>query len=82
MGKGMLPAGSICPRVRHQTFTSTHQLFRALHCQSVSMLQWQTTDLGEERGSNRRTEKGGREKEGPLRKDTDDLRDGGSDCGL
>lgn len=43
MGKGMLPAGSICPRVRHQTFTSTHQLFSALHCQSVSMPQWQTT---------------------------------------
>lgn len=43
MGKGMLPAGSICPRVRHQTFTSTHQLFSALRCRSVSMPQWQTT---------------------------------------
>lgn len=48
MGKGMLPAGSICPRVRHQTFTSTHQLFSGLHCRSVSMPQWQTTNLGEE----------------------------------
>lgn len=36
MGKGKVPAGSICLRVRHQTFTSAYQLFSALHCQSVS----------------------------------------------
>lgn len=82
MGKGMLPAGSICPRVRHQTFTSTHQLFSALHCQSVSMPQWQTTNPGEEGEGNQRTGKGGREKGRPVRKETDDLRDGSSDCGL
>ena len=42
-GQRQLPAGSICPRVRHQTFTSNHQLFSTLHCQSVSMPLWQTT---------------------------------------
>lgn len=79
MGKGMLPAGSICPRVRHQTFTSTHQLFSVLHCESVGMPQWQTTNLGEEGEGDRRTGEGGREKGGPVKKD--DLRDGGRDCG-
>ena len=82
MGKGMLPAGSICPRVRHQTFTSTHQLFSALRCRSVSMPQWQTTKtwvsrekgIGGHRGEGERREDGGR-------KEMDDLRDGGRDCG-
>lgn len=81
MGKGMLPAGSICPRVRHQTFTSTHQLFSALHCQSVSMPQWQMTNLGEEGEGNQGAGRGGRESEGLVKKETDDLRDGWRDCG-
>lgn len=46
------------------------------------MPQWQTTNLGEEGESNRRTEKGGGEKGGPVRKETNNLGDGGRDCGL
>lgn len=45
MGKGKVPAGSICLWVKHQTFTSAYQLFSALHCQSVSVPQWQTTKV-------------------------------------
>lgn len=76
MGKGMVPAGSICPQVRHQTFTSTHQLFSSLHCQSVSMPQWQTTNLGEEGDWKWRKGKEGTEKGGLVKKGNDDLKDG------
>lgn len=82
MGKGTLPAGSICPRVRHQTFTSTHQLFSALHCQSVSMPQWQMTNLdeGRERKGNWRTGIGEKKKGGSVKEETDNLSDAGLNC--